>query len=337
MMTPPPSAARGARRRTRFAPGPASGAASGATSGAASEAASGTAFGAGRGARSGPGAKAAKTAAGDRPPAKRTKAKRGKDARPSAEGMKGERIARRLARAGLCSRREAERWIAAGRIGVDGVPVTTPAVTVTAANRVTVDGKPVPAPAPARLWRFHKPAGLICTARDAQGRPTIFERLPADMPRVVSVGRLDLASEGLMLVTNDGALARHLELPATGWVRRYRVRVYGPVDPDGLKALAHGITVAGVAYGPVAATLDSRRGANAWLTVSLREGKNREIRRLLEHLGVEVNRLIRTAFGPFQLGKLARGAVAEVPAKVIRDQVGADFASAPPRRARRRA
>ncbi len=246
---------------------------------------------------------------------------------PGAEAntgiSKGERIAKRLARAGLCSRREAERWIAQGRVKVDGRAVTSPALNVGPEHRVTVDGKDLPEAAPARLWRYHKPAGLVTTHRDPQGRPTIFERLPKELPRVISVGRLDLASEGLMLLTNDGALARHLELPATGWTRRYRVRVHGRVAPERLEALAAGVTVSGIRYGPVAAALDQQRGANAWLTMSLAEGRNREIRRLCEHLGLTVNRLIRLSFGPFQLGGLARGEVAAVPARVLRQQLGA--------------
>ncbi len=235
---------------------------------------------------------------------------------------KGERIAKLLARAGMCSRREAERWIEAGRVAVDGETLTSPAVVVDAADRITVDGQPLPAAEPTRLWRYHKPAGLLTSHRDPQGRPTVFERLPAALPRVVSVGRLDLNSEGLLLLTNDGELARRLELPETGWKRRYRVRVHGAVDEAKLSGLAKGITVSGIKYGPIEARLDKQQGANAWLTVTLAEGKNREVRRVFEHLGYTVNRLIRTAFGPFQLGKLTRGQTAEVPAKVVREQLG---------------
>ncbi len=223
---------------------------------------------------------------------------------PAATG--GERIAKRLARAGLCSRREAERWIAEGR--------------------VAVDGKPLPAPEATRLWRYHKPRGLICAERDPQGRASVFDRLPPALPRVVSVGRLDVASEGLLLLTNDGALARTLELPATGWLRRYRVRVFGRPDPEGLAALAGGVTVDGVSYGPIEAALDRRQGGNAWLTLSLREGRNREVRNVMTYLGLSVNRLIRVAFGPFQLGKLAPGAVREVPRRVLADQLGSPTA-----------
>ena len=239
------------------------------------------------------------------------------------EPAKGERIAKRIARAGLCSRREAERWIALGRVAIGGRVLATPAVTVTAADLVTVDGKALPDAEPTRLFRYHKPAGLVTTARDPEGRPTVFERLPAELPRLISIGRLDLASEGLLLLTNDGALARHLELPATGWLRRYRVRAYGTVEAKALAALARGITVAGIAYGPIAAKLDRLQGGNLWLTLSLREGKNREVRRVLEHLGLKVNRLIRIGYGPFQLGELPRGAVEEVPPRVLRDQLGA--------------
>jgi 23S rRNA pseudouridine2605 synthase len=235
---------------------------------------------------------------------------------------KGERIAKVLARAGLCSRRDAERWIAEGRVSVDGKVLDSPAVTVSESNDVRVDGKPIPQPERARLWRYHKPAGLVTTHRDEKGRPTIFENLPADLPRVISVGRLDLTSEGLLLLTNDGALARRLELPSTGWVRRYKVRVHGEVEPERLAALARGVTVDGVAYGPIRAELERQQGSNAWLTVALREGKNREIRRVLEHLGYTVTRLIRLAYGPFQLGALPRGAVEEVPKKVLADQLG---------------
>jgi 23S rRNA pseudouridine2605 synthase len=233
-----------------------------------------------------------------------------------------ERIAKLLARVGLCSRRDAERWIAAGRVSVDGQVLTTPALTVTAANEVRVDGAPLPTPERQRLWRYHKPAGLVTTHRDEKGRPTVFDALPKELPRVISVGRLDLNSEGLLLLTNDGALARRLELPATGWLRRYKVRVHGQVDPDRLAALANGITIEGVAYGPIRASLERPQGSNAWIALALREGKNREVRRVLEHLGLPVTRLIRLSFGPFQLGNLARGEVAEVPKKALAEQLG---------------
>lgn len=235
----------------------------------------------------------------------------------------GERIAKRLARAGLCSRREAERWIAAGRVSVDGIPLTTPAVTVGAGAIVTVDGSPIPAPPPPRLWRYHKPPGLITSHRDPQGRPTLFAALPLGMPRVISVGRLDIASEGLLLLTTDGALARRLELPRNRWLRRYRVRVRGDIDRVALARLAEGLTIDGIAYRPIAARLDRGGGGKAWLTISLCEGKNREVRRVLGHLGLSVTRLIRTAFGPFRLGRLAPGAPAEVPADLLREKLAA--------------
>ena len=233
-----------------------------------------------------------------------------------------ERIAKRLARAGLCSRRDAERWIAEGRVSVDGKVLDSPALAVTDASDIRVDGKPIPEPEPSRLWRYHKPAGLVTTHKDERGRPTVFERLPPNLPRLISVGRLDLNSEGLLLLTNDGELARELELPARGWLRRYRVRVHGTVDPARLAALEKGLTIDGVAYGPIRAELDRTQGTNAWLTLSLREGKNREVRRVMEHLGLGVTRLIRIAYGPFQLGELERGQVDEVPRRVLREQLG---------------
>jgi 23S rRNA pseudouridine2605 synthase len=236
--------------------------------------------------------------------------------------QKGERIAKRMARAGLCSRRDAERWIAEGRVSVNGKVLDSPAVVVGPGDEVIVDGKPLPEAEPARLWRYYKPSGLVTTARDERGRPTIFERLPQGLPRVVSVGRLDLTSEGLLLLTNDGALARHLELPSTGWVRRYRVRAFGRVDQPALDRLKNGITVDGVAYGPIEATIDRQQGGNVWLNMALTEGRNREIRRVLEALGLTVNRLIRVSYGPFQLGKMEPGTVDEVPRRVLREQVG---------------
>src|SRR5712691_4493196 len=238
------------------------------------------------------------------------------------ERIAPERIAKVMARAGLYSRRDAERWIAEGRVAVNGEVLTTPAVTVGPDNDIRVDGRPLPEPERARLWRYHKPSGLVTTHRDERGRPTVFGALPAELPRLVSIGRLDLNSEGLLLLTNDGALARRLELPATGWVRRYRVRVHGFVDPARLAALARGTTVDGIAYGPIRAQLDRQQGSNAWITLSLQEGKNREVRRVLEHLGYPVTRLIRLAYGPFQLGNLARGAIEEVPRKVLQEQLG---------------
>jgi 23S rRNA pseudouridine2605 synthase len=239
-----------------------------------------------------------------------------------------------LARAGLCSRRDAERWIADGRVAVDGHVLTSPAITVTDENEVRVDGKPLPTAERPRLWRYHKPPGLVTTHRDEKGRATVFAALPAGLPRLISIGRLDLTSEGLLLLTNDGALARRLELPATGWVRRYKVRVHGFVDSTRLAALARGTTVEGVAYGPIRAELVRQQGSNAWVTLSLQEGKNREVRRVLEHLGLPVTRLIRLAYGPFQLGHLAKGAIEEVPKKVLAEQLGRSGA-APGHRERR--
>jgi 23S rRNA pseudouridine2605 synthase len=234
-----------------------------------------------------------------------------------------ERIAKALARAGLCSRREAERWIADGRVAVDGAVLTSPATNIDEASLILVDGKPIPVREPSRLFRYHKPAGLVTSHKDERGRPTLFASLPKGLPRVVSVGRLDLNSEGLILLTNDGELARELELPSRGWLRRYRVRVHGVPAPDALAKLAARIRVDGVAYGPIEAALDRTQGANSWLTVSLREGKNREIRKAMAHLGLTVSRLIRIAYGPFQLGDLPRGGVAEVPRRVMREQLGA--------------
>ncbi|MGE5200780.1 MAG: pseudouridine synthase [Acidobacteriota bacterium] len=249
---------------------------------------------------------------------------------------KGERVAKLMARAGLCSRRDAERWIAEGRVSLDGTVLTSPAVVATEESDLRVDGKPLPQREPARLWRYHKPAGLVTTHRDEKGRPTVFERLPPELPRVVSVGRLDLTSEGLLLLTNDGGLARELELPARGWIRRYRVRVHGTIDPAGLAALESGTTLDGVSYGPIRASLERQQGSNAWLIVALQEGKNREIRKVMAHLGLDVTRLIRIAYGPFQLGHLARGAVEEVPRRVLREQLGAATGGAKARADRRR-
>ncbi len=227
-----------------------------------------------------------------------------------------------MARSGLCSRRDAEALVAAGRVALDGRRLETAATLVRPGQRVTVDGKPLPEPEPARLFRFHKPRGLLTSARDPQGRPTIYDGFPAELPRLMPIGRLDMNSEGLLLLTNDGGLKRRLELPATGWLRRYRVRVFGRVDEAMLARLADGVTVEGVAYGPIRARLDSQRGDNAWLTMGLSEGKNREIRRVCEHLGLKVSRLIRLGYGPFQLGSLPRGAIEEVPARTLAEQLG---------------
>jgi 23S rRNA pseudouridine2605 synthase len=243
------------------------------------------------------------------------------------QGIAPQRIAKVLARAGLCSRRDAERWVAEGRVAVDGKVLTSPAVTVTEASDIRVDGRPLPEPERARLWRYHKPAGLVTTHRDEKGRATVFAALPKELPRLISIGRLDLNSEGLLLLTNDGALARRLELPSTGWLRRYKVRVHGIVDAARLAVLGKGVTIDGAAYGPIRAELERQQGSNAWIALSLREGKNREVRRVMEHLGYSVTRLIRLAYGPFQLGHLERGAIEEVPKSVLADQLGAGKAS----------
>jgi 23S rRNA pseudouridine2605 synthase len=240
-----------------------------------------------------------------------------------------ERVAKRIARSGFCSRRDAERLIAAGRVAVDGEVLSSPAVTVTDANRITIDGEPLPEAEQARLFRYHKPAGVLTAARDPESRPTIYDRLPEGVPRLMPIGRLDMGSEGLLLLTNDGELKRRLELPATGWLRRYRVRVHGRIDESRLEALQNGIEIDGFQYGPIQAGLDRVQGSNAWLTVALREGKNREIRRVLEQFGWPVNRLIRLSFGPFQLGGLAPGGLEEVPAKVLAEQLGTRGGGAP--------
>lgn len=235
---------------------------------------------------------------------------------------KGERIAKWLARAGVASRRDAEKLIAEGRVKLNGKAVSTPATFITAEDAIEVDNRLVAQPQRTRLFRYHKPEGLVTTHKDPEGRPTVFDQLPPGLPRLISVGRLDLTSEGLLLLTNDGALARRLELPANGWIRRYRVRVFGHPDPAALAALALGITIEGVRYASIDAALDTKQGDNAWLTIGLQEGRNREIRRVLGHLGFRVSRLIRLAYGPFQLGSLPRGAVEEVNAKVLREQLG---------------
>ena len=237
------------------------------------------------------------------------------------------RIAKAMAHAGLCSRRDAERWIEQGRVTVNGALLTTPAYVVKPDDKIAVDGKPLPKAEAPRLWRYHKPKGIVTSHKDPQGRKTVFEALPEGLPRVVSVGRLDLNTEGLLLLTTDGELARHLELPSTGWLRRYRVRAHGKVTQADLDRLAKGMTVDGVHYGPVEARIDRAQGGNVWLTLGLREGKNREVKRLLEALGLTVNRLIRVSFGPFALGELGPGEVEEVKQRVLKDQLGAKLAT----------
>ena len=234
----------------------------------------------------------------------------------------GDRIAKVIARSGLASRREAERIITAGRVAVNGKKITSPALNVTEKDKILVDGKPLVAAEPTRLWLFHKPVGVVATSQDEQGRETIFDVLPPDMPRVMNVGRLDLNSEGLLLLTNDGEAKRQLELPSTGWLRRYRVRVNGRPTEDMQKPLEKGISIDGETFRPMSVVIDRQQGANAWLTIGLREGKNREIRRAMESLGLNVNRLIRISYGPFQLGNLKSGAVEEVRRRVVRDQLG---------------
>lgn len=233
-----------------------------------------------------------------------------------------ERIAKRIARAGVASRRDAEKLIAAGVVAVNGKVIDTPATKVGPDDKIVVKGKPLPVAEPARLWRYHKPPGLVTTARDEKGRRTIFDALPDNLPRVMTVGRLDLNSEGLLLLTNDGGLKRKLELPSTGWLRKYRVRVKGSPSDAAMQKLRDGITVDGERFRAMDVDLDRVQGANSWLTIGLREGKNREIRRAMTEIGVEVNRLIRLSYGPFQLLDLKRGEVEEIRRAVIRDQIG---------------
>jgi 23S rRNA pseudouridine2605 synthase len=237
-----------------------------------------------------------------------------------------ERIAKVIARAGLCSRRDAERWIADGRVSVNGKTLATPAFTVVPEDRIFVDGKPLPAFEPTRLFLYHKPVGLVTTAHDEKHRPTVFANLPPGLPRVVSVGRLDLNSEGLLLLTNDGGLARFLELPANAWKRCYRVRVNGAVKAAHLARLTQGLTVDGVNYGPIEARMErAQTGANAWVFFTLKEGKNREIRKVMAHLGLQVSRLIRTAYGPFELGDLPPGSSREVAPEILKNKVARYF------------
>jgi 23S rRNA pseudouridine2605 synthase len=247
-----------------------------------------------------------------------------------AEAQRGDRIAKFLSRAGVASRRDAERMLAEGAIRLNGRTVNHPATFISAGDVVQVNGKVVDPPDRTRVWRYHKPEGLVTTHKDPEGRPTVFEKLKHQLPRVISVGRLDLTSEGLLLLTNDGGLARQLELPATGWLRRYRVRVFGVPDPGALQSLARGVTVDGVRYGSIEAEVDARKGDNTWLTVSLREGRNREIRRVMDHLGLSVSRLIRVAYGPFQLGNLKPGGIEEILPRVLREQLPAGAGAPPP-------
>lgn len=242
----------------------------------------------------------------------------------STETPKGERIAKVIARSGRASRREAERLIEEGRVTVNGDTVTRAALNVTAQDKITVDDTPLDAPEEPRLWLYHKPTGLVTTTKDEKGRPTIYDDLPEDLPRVMSVGRLDLNSEGLLLLTNDGGVKRKLELPSTGWLRKYRVRVNGRPTDETLAPLREGIEVDGQKFQPMQVSIDRQQGANAWLTVGLREGKNREVRRAMGDIGLTVNRLIRVSYGPFQLGQMKQGEVQEVRRKILRDQLGLD-------------
>ncbi|MHA1547071.1 MAG: pseudouridine synthase [Alphaproteobacteria bacterium] len=240
-------------------------------------------------------------------------------------GKSGERVAKVMARAGIASRRGAEALILEGRVTLNGRRLETPAITVGPKDRIAVDGKDLSPPEPTRLWRYHKPAGLLTSHGDTKGRATLFEKLPDTLPRVISIGRLDFNTEGLLLLTNDGELSRHLELPDTGWLRRYRVRAYGHISQDRLDALKKGMTVDGVRYGPIDAKIEREQGDNVWLTLALREGKNREVKKVMGALRLEVNRLIRISFGPFLLGNLARGVVEEVPRRVLREQLPERF------------
>ena len=246
----------------------------------------------------------------------------------------GDRIAKVLSRAGIASRREAERMIEAGRVSVNGKVIDSPALNVTPKDKILVDDKPVAEPEPPRIWLYHKPTGLVTTAKDEKGRETVFDKLPEDMPRVMSIGRLDLNSEGLLLLTNDGGVKRKLELPSTGWTRKYRVRVKGKPTDDMLSPVRKGITVDGERFQPMSVSLDRQQGANAWLTISIREGKNREIRRAMEAIGLSVNRLLRVSYGPFQLGELKSGEVEEIRQRVVREQLGMEAPEKTPVRKR---
>ena len=236
--------------------------------------------------------------------------------------LKGQRIAKVIARAGICSRREAERYINQGRVCVNGQVLTSPALSVTDDDVITVDQKVLPKKEKTRLWRYYKPAGLVTSHKDPEGRPTVFDSLPDTLPRVISIGRLDINSEGLLLLTNDGEFARQMEMPSTGWIRRYRVRIHGEMTPEIIEKLSKGVCIDGVRYAGTQVSIDKKQGSNTWLTVALKEGKNREIRRLMEFFGFQVTRLIRISYGPFQLGNMEKGSVDEVPGKTLQEQVG---------------
>jgi 23S rRNA pseudouridine2605 synthase len=235
---------------------------------------------------------------------------------------RGDRIAKVLARRGICSRREAERWIEAGRVSLNGEILASPAINVADDDEIKVDGKAIPGAEPMRAWRYNKPRGLVTTHKDPEGRPTVFEDIPKSLPRVVSVGRLDINSEGLIILTNDGQLSRVLELPSTGWVRRYRVRVFGKVTPEDLHRLTQGVTIDGMRYEATEATLQRQTNDNSWILVGLKEGKNREVKRMMESLGCKVSRLIRISYGPFQLGNLEAGKVEEIQTRSLHEQLG---------------
>ena len=247
---------------------------------------------------------------------------------PEKPKKAGDRIAKLMARAGLCSRRDAEVWIREGRVSVNGRVITSPALDVTSNDTVLVDGAPLPERERTRMFLYHKPKGLVTTHADPEGRPTVFDSLPEGLPRLISIGRLDFNTEGLLLLTNDGGLARVLELPDTAWLRRYRVRAHGSIEQEKLDELKKGVEVDGVKYGPIEATLERDSSSNVWILFAIREGKNREVRNVMTHLGLDVNRLIRVSYGPFQLGELAEGEVQEVRSRLLRDQLGERIAAA---------